>query len=265
MKQLIKKIIFELGLKLGVYISPRTDYEEIKHLLKKLYPISTDKNLVRMGAKGNGGYLVPNDLDGIEACFSPGVGTVNQFEYDCLNKSIQVFMADYSVDLPKLENNMHFIKKFIGASSYENFITLDDWIDGCNISDDGDLLLQMDIEGFEYENIMSISQRNLQRCRIILVEFHALQFLYNRHQFSMISRVFDKLLQTHTLVHNHPNNCCDVIKYKDIEIPPVMEMTFLRNDRITSKKFATKFPHELDFDSANKQTMVLPKCWYKNK
>jgi hypothetical protein len=46
-----------------------------------------------MGAKGDGGLLVPDDLKGIEACFSPGVNFVSEFEFDCLEKNIKVFMA----------------------------------------------------------------------------------------------------------------------------------------------------------------------------
>jgi len=45
-----------------------------------LRPYTTDKELIRLGAEKDGGYLIPNDLAGIEACFSPGVG--NEFNFE---------------------------------------------------------------------------------------------------------------------------------------------------------------------------------------
>ncbi len=39
-----------------------------------------------MGGENDGGYLVPDDLEGIEYCFSPGVSNIATFELDCLNR-----------------------------------------------------------------------------------------------------------------------------------------------------------------------------------
>ncbi|GAA8118001.1 hypothetical protein HpBT107_13970 [Helicobacter pylori] len=38
--------------------------------------------MVRWGAKHDGGYLIPNDFEGIKALFSPGVGGESAFEED---------------------------------------------------------------------------------------------------------------------------------------------------------------------------------------
>jgi hypothetical protein len=40
----------------------------------------TDVPLIRLGADGDGGYLVPDDLEDVAACFSPGVDDRASFE-----------------------------------------------------------------------------------------------------------------------------------------------------------------------------------------
>ncbi|WP_120910494.1 hypothetical protein [Helicobacter pylori] len=59
-----------------------TPKEKIESFIKSLHPIKTEHELVRLGAKYDGGYLVPNDFKGIKALFSPGVGNENAFEED---------------------------------------------------------------------------------------------------------------------------------------------------------------------------------------
>nr|WP_120892550.1 hypothetical protein [Helicobacter pylori] len=55
---------------------------KIESFIKSLHPIKTEHELVRLGAKYDGGYLVPNDFKGIKALFSPGVGNESAFEED---------------------------------------------------------------------------------------------------------------------------------------------------------------------------------------
>ena len=122
----------------------------------------------------------------------------------------------------------------------------------------------MDIEGSEYEVIYNIPKSILNRFRIIIIEFHNLDLLWNRHFFYKFKNVFLKLLENHYIVHNHPNNCCPTLKKDDIEIPPVLEMTFYRKDRANVIGYANEFPHQLDVECTAEKPLPLPKCWYKN-
>lgn len=142
-------------------------------------------------------------------------------------------------------------------------MTIDDWVEDSLPQSESDLLLQMDIEGFEYEVLLGMSSKLLNRFRIIVVEFHNLDELWNKSFYSIVSRVFDKLLQNHTCVHNHPNNCCGSMKFGQIEIPCSTELTFIRNDRIENSHLAQTFPHPLDCDNTSNTPIYLPKCWYR--
>ncbi len=55
-------------------------------------------DLIRVGGDADGGYLIPDDLAGIEACFSPGVDTVATFERDMVARGIPCHLIDASVD-----------------------------------------------------------------------------------------------------------------------------------------------------------------------
>ena len=247
----------------NIHSTRRTKKKDIKFLLDNLRPLSCKKELIRLGHDGDGGYLVPDDLVGIEACFSPGVDRVSGFELDCANLGMKVFLADKSVEAPTItHSSFNFTRKHIGATTDRDFTTIDDWVSSSLPASESDLLLQIDIENFEYEVVLGMSEKLLKRSRIIVVEFHSLQELWNRPFFNLASRAFQKLLQTHSCVHIHPNNCLGSIKRGEIEIPLVTEFTFLRKDRIKNSSFATAFPHPLDFDNTKNASLPLPKCWY---
>jgi hypothetical protein len=237
---------------------------ELRALLARLAPLATDKPLLRLGPRGDGGYLVPDDLGGIEALFSPGVDRVSGFEAACAERGLDVFMADHSVDGPAQPHpRFHFTKKFVGVTSDEQFMTIDDWVANSLPGCDGDLMLQIDIEGFEYEAILALSDRLLRRFRIIVAEFHHLDEMFGKHFFRLAARTFEKLLQTHACVHIHPNNCCRLVRCHGLAIPRVAEFTFLRRDRIAQARPATQFPHPLDADNHPNPSLPLPACWYR--
>ena len=263
MKQIFKRIaMYVLGLA-GAYPTVLTDKRELTELIRKLHPMSPGIELIRLGPTGDGGYLVPNDLVGIEACFSPGVGNISKFEKNCADFGMRVFLADKSVDRPAgFHKKFNFIKKNIGAITSHDFMTIDDWVDSSLPGSKSDLLLQIDIEGYEYETFLNMSNSLMKRFRIIVAEFHSLHLLWSQPLFTLFSRVFEKILQNHTCVHIHPNNSGGSVMKYNVDIPRMMEFTFLRSDRVRNSSFATVFPHPLDSDNKGKFSLPLPKCWY---
>ncbi|MBC8441369.1 MAG: FkbM family methyltransferase [Deltaproteobacteria bacterium] len=263
MKQFLKSVV-KKTLTIGkIYPTALTDKTALKSLLRNLYPISQDKQLIRLGPRGDGGYLLPDDLEGIEACFSPGVSFTSGFEKDCANLGMKVFLADRSVDTPAETHALfHFTKKYIGITTNDAFMTIDDWIASSHIGSQSDFILQVDIEGYEYEMFLGMSDSLMSKFRIIIAEFHWLDKLWSRPFFQLASHVFEKILQSHTCVHIHPNNNCNPLNMMGISIPPEIEFTFLRNDRIVNPSYAKVFPHPLDFDNTDKPHLPLPECWY---
>ena len=264
MKQTLKKIATQILGVANAFPTALTNKNQLSNLITKLQPKSVGIELIRLGPTGDGGYLLPNDLVGIEACFSPGVCAVSDFEKDCADFGMQVFLADKSVDGPATHhNNFVFTKKYVGATTSDDFMTIDNWVSSSLTKSGSDLLLQIDIEGYEYESFLCMSDSLLNRFRIIVVEFHDLDLLWSQPFFRLASPAFEKILQNHICVHIHPNNCCGSILKYNLEIPRVMEFTFIRKDRIKKLSLTNVFPHPLDGDNASKPSLPLPKCWYK--
>ncbi len=260
--QLLKNVLAD-RLCPRLFVTKLTRKEDMLDLIGALKPVTTEHPLIRLGPADDGGYLVPDDLQGINACFSPGVSTSSDFELACAKRGMQIYLADYSVDGPATEHeHFHFIKKFVGSTTSQAVMTMDDWARSSQPNDTSDLLLQMDIEGCEYETLLSTSDDFLKRCRVIVIEFHRLHELWSRPYFRLASMAFRKLLQTHACVHLHPNNCRSAVRLQGLDMPRVMEFTFLRRDRFTESSPATQFPHLQDADNTDRPPLVLPQWWY---
>lgn len=247
----------------GLLLRP-ADRDALTSLLHALAPQETDAGLIRIGSDGDGGYLVPDDLEGIAACFSPGVSTVAHFEEGMIARGIPCQLADWSVDAPPFAHDLiDFEKKFLGAVNHDKFITLQDWM-ARKAPAEGDLILQMDIEGGEFDVLRHSPAETLRRFRIMVIEFHFLHAGFVNSGLAMLQEVFGKILQDFAPVHLHPNNCCGLISRNGIDIPPVMEFTFLRRDRLRNPRPASRFPHPLDgINAPGKPPLVLPRCWYQ--
>jgi hypothetical protein len=262
----IKRAVNKILANTNISIQEKTNKAEVLDLIEKLFPKKTEKPLIRMGPNGDGGYLLPDDLENIEACFSPGVDQTSGFEEDCSRAGMKLFLADKSVDYPPIKlpaEKFNFIKKFIGYTQNDDYITMDEWVNQANLKEDSDLLLQMDIEGFEYFTFINMTLSLQKRFRIIVIELHSLHKLWDEEFFKLASAALEKILQTHTCVHIHPNNCCGVDKKHGVKTARLAEFTFLRNDRGILNEYQSSFPHPLDFDCTDKESLILSDDWFK--
>lgn len=161
----------------GVYVSRINHVHRIKELVKKLWPIETNLSLRRYGDCGDGGYLMPTDLNNISACFSPGVDRIASFEQHLSDLGVYSHLADYSVESPPSGLKFKtFTKKFIGPINSDIYITLNEWVgqlESC--SNSSDYILQMDIEGAEYSSILAASDNILKKFKYIVIEIHDVQ------------------------------------------------------------------------------------------
>jgi FkbM family methyltransferase len=250
-------------LKRGYLVTRTVNEYTLSRFLEKLHPVNIEEGLIRVGGKGDGGYLLPNNLENISACFSPGVAANADFEKELYeSNNIKAFMADYSVDKSPVEGKgFHFTKKFLGRTNDDVNMRLQDWVE--SHADEGkDLLLQMDIEGAEYGVLLDTPKSTLRKFRVMVVEFHSLDQLFGSDSFQWIEAVFDHVLEDFTVVHIHPNNCCPTWKLGEIEIPTVLEITLYRSDQVVETGEPVIYPHALDETNVpKKQDIHLSQCW----
>lgn len=251
----------------GVLLERATQKSDLEALISSLRPRDTNLPLVRLGGWADGGYLVPDDFRGISACFSPGVSNIANFEKDLIDRyAIKSHLADYSVESPPRGlKNASFEKKFIGACFSNKTLTLAQWVNKYENTDHSlDLILQMDIEGDEYEVLLSTPIDVLRRFRMMAIEFHNIEGYAHQNFFKIAAATFSKLLSSHYPVHIHPNNCCGVVTLCGVQMPRVLEITFIRKDRCVLKGFRTDFPHALDRPNMeDRPDLPLPRNWLK--
>lgn len=264
---MIKKKLLEIFNKnfLTIYqhgLFSTIDQSKLINLINKIKVYDLGYELIRIGPNGDGGYLIPNILNEIKICLSPGVGNIHGFETELLNRGIKVYMADKTVKKPNLNfNNYEFLKKNIGSYNDDETLTLDRWMQ--QIEHKNDMLLQMDIEGSEYEALLKLEEENLQKFKIMIVEFHHFEQVLTKIGYKVISNVFEKILKYFDVAHIHPNNCCGVYKLKKIEIPSTLEITFLRKDFTLQKNKVIGLPNKLDHKNVNEKTdIILDHNWY---
>lgn len=231
-------------------------------LLASLKPYTTDKNLVRVGGDKDGGYLVPDDFDGITSFFSPGVSEQIDFDMALVERGLSGYLADASVTRPPgLPSSVVFDPLYLGPKTDGNTISLEDWV-GRYAADDTDLLLQMDIEGAEYETLAAAPDHVLARFRILLIEFHKFHHVFRGDALELYENIFAKLMRHFVVVHIHPNNVQPPVEAQGVSIPPIMEFTFLRRDRIEKQVETAVFPHPLDHPNSSVfADFPLPRFW----
>lgn len=219
---------------------------ETKEILSLISPVPpSGRKLVRIGKNSDGSYLMPDDFAGITACFSPGVDNFKVFE-DCLvnRYDIQCHMCDASSSpelfkTPIIEGRQTFMKKWLDVTGDDNSITLAEWIEATSPEVNGDLIIQMDIEGAEYRNILETDESILSKFRIMVIEFHGLEKISDeRVRRNVLLPVFRKLNKMFKVVHAHPNNYDGefVVPGTNMHLPRYLELTLYRNDRIEANR-----------------------------
>jgi hypothetical protein len=225
--------------------------EDLREAIQLMVPVGCSRPLIRLGGDGDGAYLLPDDLDGIDACFSPGVADCITLERElAAQHGIPCHLCDGSVDGQGLDLDPelhHFQQRWLGSHDNDTTLSLDAWVLGSAQQGSSNLLLQMDIEGAEYSCLLAASDSVLAKFRIVVIEFHFLARLASaRFLNSRFLPVLRKLERHFDCVHAHANNCCGTTQLCGIEVPNVIELSFYRSTLNQPPRQPPCLPHPLD-------------------
>lgn len=244
--------------------------EDILHAISLLIPKACSHELIRVGGTGDGAYLVPDDLADIDACFSPGVSNLINFEQELADKlSIHSYMCDASVRAEDLEIDRtyhHFKPVWLGSYDGDQTQTLDSWVANSEHAESRNLLLQMDIEGSEFSSLIATSDSVLSKFRIAVIEFHWLwKIQSSRFLNTRLLPTLHKLSRHFDCVHAHANNCCGTTYIAGIDVPNVIEITYLRKDS-NDMSVPVTLPHPLDVVNVpSNPPIILGRPWTNSK
>lgn len=239
----------------GIYIARTSDGSD---LLGRLRPRITEHQLERFGSQdGDGGYLVPKVAGELQGVLSAGVADNVDFELELASTfGLKVDLLDGSIDhLPMQHPNFRFRKNFLGIRQAPGFISLKSWMDLSGLKG-RNLMLKVDIEGFEYESILTAEDSLLDQFKVMIFELHSLEQISTKLGNAFVSAFVDKVTKNHTVVHAHANNVGGLWKFPSFEVPAGIEITLLRNDSFENLGGFAAVPHPLDRDCDSSRKTV---------
>ena len=206
-----------------------TNRKLIEGLWIDITPNQSDISLSRVGNEGDGGYVVANLSQRPDLVISPGVGDTSDFELYFAENGIKCILIDCSVAKPPIDNpNFIFVNKCLSIRSDSEYITLKEIEELYPYSN---AVLQMDIEGAEYEIVNFLTPQELSKFTMIVIEIHSLfSMLDPDFGYFKIRKLVDKLTELHVPVHAHPNNIGGYFKCFGIKFPNIVELTLIRRD-----------------------------------
>lgn len=245
---ILKKYFLRAFHTLGRHPEKLTPKKVLFETLNALRPRAFADHLVRIGGVGDGGYLLPESVRTIEVVVSPGVGDSVKFELDMLNKfGSHSVLIDASVERDsEWPEEFFFLPKYLGARSDKYFMNLEEVITHCQLSQKK-LLLQMDIEGFEYEVLMTTPSKTLRLFEVIVIELHDLNLWIRKEIFvRFIKPALENLLEGFVPIHFHPNNAGGFSNIYGLNVPNTVELTLVRkvNQKVLGEY--SILPHPLD-------------------
>lgn len=200
--------------------------------------------LVRVGRDMDGGYvMLDSGLDRVP-CYNFGIAQETSWDADMVKRGCQVLQYDHTVDSsPALTDKSLgfsvFHKIGVGAVASDDgpIETIGNLLRQNNHLERDDLIMNMDIEGCEWDILNSVDEDHIRCFFQIVIELHNI-LTPTKDKISAI----EKLLSTHTPIHVHGNNCGRI----ENGMPDTLEVTLIRSDMFILTECNDTFPRVLD-------------------
>ena len=228
------------------------------------------KKKIRIGKKGDGGYVLLNDFNNIKIAYSFGICNEVSFDKELADKNIDVYMYDHTIKNLSYQNPKFHWKK-IGLTEHkkrnDNMKTLKELLIENGHIKEKNMILKLDIENDEWSVFNDVSTDILKQFKYIVVEFH-----FNNIFISEYIKVFRKLNKNHQIFHLHCNNCGEIVKFDGYNICNLLEISFVIRENNSFLKPIDYFPInnidykncENEFDSNNFLNIYHINNIYKN-
>lgn len=180
---------------------------------------------IRIGRKGDGGYILLDDLNNIKIAYSFGIGDEISFDIDLSDKNIDVFMYDHTItNIPINNSRLHWKKLGISGltTKNENMKTLPELIKENGHFNEKNMLLKIDVESFEWDVFQYLPLNILKQFKYIVGEFHFSPLKKYNYYF-----ILKRLQTTHQIFHLHCNNLGGIIDLDGYKICDSLEISYI--------------------------------------
>lgn len=230
--------------------------ERILSLAKLLQPhAAAGQDKVRVGRKGDGGYVMISDFKDIGGALSFGVGDDISWDLDIAARGIQVHQFDHSIDAPpETHSSIVFHRTKVQGLPNGEGETLESILANTAVDPTRDWILKIDIEDDEWAVFDATPDAALRRLKQIVCEFHNFQYVaIDQQRYERCLSVLRKLVRLFDVVHVHANNHSPMVMIGGVPFPDVIEVTFASREHYKFHVTDEIFPTPLD--SPNKSTV----------
>ena len=204
-------------------------FKWVNMLKEHLVPYKHNFKKIRVGGGADGGYVIadlPCDL-----CLSYGSNDEISFENGLFNRyGTKSVTFDHTINgITNCPDWIKFVKEGIAAGKTSDCDTLEAHVKSFS---DSRMILKMDVEGAEWSSLGVVSEETLRKFDQIVIEFH---IFGHGNEYPALAALANNFHVIH--MHANPNQLCP---YVDIELPKVLEVTWVRKDLFDR--------HEVDLD-----------------
>jgi hypothetical protein len=222
-------------------------YVNVLQLIRTKKVADADFKLVRVGSKGDGGYVVPqNVFFAFDRLVSFGIGSNNDFEFD-LSTKLVIYQFDHTILIPPNSNaNMFFEKKGVGTTTGTNRVSLDFVLSKFDNLER--VILKLDVEGAEFESLLA--SKLWKNVGLFIIEFHGVEKFIVGREAKKNQNLLEDLKENFINLHIHGNNCCGFFEAPQWRVPKLMELTLINKRLVKNKEITdnhSKYPIEIDY------------------
>ena len=207
---------------------------------------------------------VPKEfLEGKHIFIDPGKKTLfsmmdddgNYFSYTNKQRIKETKRIKYSSLLKNYKDKQH-ITAIENTLSLFNSKTCDIEKSLKKLPDEKDFILKCDIEGSEWDILESCNEEDLSKFRQIVIEFHHFIQSNNSDVLDKYLNVLKKINKTHQSINVHGNNC-GPWSFKKMDLPNVLEITYLRKTDYEFKNFDKELTEKYNMPNCPKKPEMI--------
>ena len=227
-----------------IRISPTTTAIRALGLLRPHQLGNVEK--IRVGREFDGGYVMADSFDGIEAAYSLGINDDVSWDLEMAARGIPVFQYDHTIAaLPEHHPLFHWkAKRIDGVADPANDVeSLETLVHANGHAGNRNLLLKCDIEGSEWPLMQQTPSHILSQFRQIVIEVHDMGLIADQRHVGNVLWAFSKMTESHRVIHVHANNYSPLNRAGTAVFPTTLELTLVRVDegglRVSDETFPT--------------------------
>lgn len=201
---------------------------------------------IRLGRHFDGGYVMIDAFDDVEAAYSLGINDDVSWDLDMALRGIDIYQYDHTIEALPAENpHFHWKKLGIAPESSSNMRSIVDLIKENKHENARNMILKCDIECHEWDVLRDLPNSILSQFSQIVLELHDIPRVGDMRD-DGARRALINLTASHNVVHVHANNFARFGVVGGISVPNVIELTLLRKDMGEFLPSTTVFPTPMD-------------------